>query len=60
MRLATQIIVPAVIARGEEQVEDRLVDRQVDAADVRSIQGSSLNSFWGLNSSFLPSLPKIT
>ena len=27
---------------------------------LNSIQGSSLNSSWGLNSSFLPSEPKMT
>ena len=34
--------------------------REVDAADVDVDPGSSLNSFWGWNSSFLPALPKIT
>ena len=36
MRLAIQIIAPIVSAAGEDEVEDRLVDPQVDAGDLRS------------------------
>ena len=52
-------MVPAVRAQASQTYRTALlIDRSMPAMWIE-IQGSSLNSFWGLNSSFLPSLPKI-
>ena len=60
MRLAIQTIVTVVRTEAISRYMTALLKLMSMPAISSSIQGSSLNSSWGWNSSLRPSLPKIT